>query len=209
MIQAFFNGVVLGFLLTILIGPIFFALIETSIRKGVYFGIQLAIGVVLSDAFYIVVTYAGLAKLLDNPQFKNILGIVGGSIMIIVGMSALLKKQFNTRNAKDIEMSIHQYIKNIFKGFVLNTMNPAVLLFWIGAVSYVTVDLKYNMAQVLLFFLGTITTTFSTDIGKIYIANQLSKIMTDKIILWFNRIAGLGLTLFGLKLIYEVALPNF
>lgn len=205
MALAFFNGIFLGLLLAILIGPVFFALIETSIRKGIIYGIYLAIGIVLSDLLYILITYAGLAKFLDNVQFKNFLGVGGGIIMIVAGISAILKKQQYEHSYSSFRESKNRdKIKTFIKGFALNSLNPAVLLFWIGAVGYVTVNLKYEVLNTLFFFLGTLAITFTTDLGKIYVAKRLSKLLTDQFILWLNRIAGIGLIFFGIKLILEV-----
>lgn len=205
MILALFNGILLGLLLAILIGPVFFSLIETSIRKGISYGIYLAIGIFLSDLFYILITYTGLSKFVDNESFKNILGLSGGFIMIAAGISAILKKQHYEKSTVTLKESKHtDKIKTIIKGFVLNTLNPAVLLFWIGAVSYVSINLKYDIVNAICFFVGTLTITFTSDLGKIYIAQKISSILTDQFILWLNRIAGIGLVLFGLKLFAEV-----
>ena len=48
------NGLLFGLLLCVLIGPVFFALIQNAIEKGFYSGFFMAIGIALSDAFYIV-----------------------------------------------------------------------------------------------------------------------------------------------------------
>ncbi|WP_216351112.1 LysE family transporter, partial [Mucilaginibacter polytrichastri] len=49
MIEAIFSGIGIGLILTFLTGPVFFALIKTSIEKGFQAGIALALGVVTSD----------------------------------------------------------------------------------------------------------------------------------------------------------------
>jgi threonine/homoserine/homoserine lactone efflux protein len=208
MLSAFLNGAILGLVLAILVGPIFFVLLDTSIQKGFFFGFLMAIGILISDTLYIIITYTGLAQLINNDSFKNILGVGGGAIMIIAGITSMLKKKSNnnpTQQIKEVKKTDHY--SSIFKGFILNTMNPAVLIFWIGAVSYVTIDLKYSNLYALSFFLGTLTITFTTDLGKSYVAQKISKIITPLFILWLNRIAGLALTLFGIKLIAEVVIP--
>ena len=56
------NGIVSGIVLAFLIGPVFFTIIQTSIERGFWSGVFVAIGVSLSDAFYILVSYFGLTQ---------------------------------------------------------------------------------------------------------------------------------------------------
>jgi threonine/homoserine/homoserine lactone efflux protein len=53
MIESIVSGIGLGFVLSFLTGPVFFALIKTSIEKGFYAGVSLAGGVLVSDIFYV------------------------------------------------------------------------------------------------------------------------------------------------------------
>ena len=49
------KGIVTGFILSIMIGPVFLVLLETSIRKGVKAAIAFDIGVLLNDILYILI----------------------------------------------------------------------------------------------------------------------------------------------------------
>jgi len=51
MIQAVRTGIILGLTLAVLIGPVFFALLQTSIHKGFGAGVLVAIGISASDIF--------------------------------------------------------------------------------------------------------------------------------------------------------------
>ena len=48
------NGIIFGFLLSFLLGPAFFVLIETSIKKGFKSAVFLDLGILLSDAIYLL-----------------------------------------------------------------------------------------------------------------------------------------------------------
>ena len=52
--------------LAFLIGPVFFTIIQTSIERGFGSGTLVAVGVSLSDAFYITLTYLGIYQLFDK-----------------------------------------------------------------------------------------------------------------------------------------------
>ncbi|RYD92961.1 MAG: LysE family translocator, partial [Sphingobacteriales bacterium] len=53
MIDAIISGIGFGLVLTFLTGPVFFALIKTSIDKGFHAGVALALGVVCSDMVFV------------------------------------------------------------------------------------------------------------------------------------------------------------
>ena len=64
--EAVWNGVLFGLLLTIFIGPVFFALIQTSVHRGFIYGVFMALGIALSDAIYVFLAYLGLSKILND-----------------------------------------------------------------------------------------------------------------------------------------------
>jgi len=53
MIEAIITGIGFGLVLSVLTGPVFFALIKTSIEKGFHAGVAMALGVVTSDMVFI------------------------------------------------------------------------------------------------------------------------------------------------------------
>ena len=57
MLHLVFNGIIFGVLLSFLIGPVFFVLLETSIKKGLVQAIFLDIGVLLSDILYLLASF--------------------------------------------------------------------------------------------------------------------------------------------------------
>jgi threonine/homoserine/homoserine lactone efflux protein len=200
------NGVFFGLLLAVFIGPVFFALIQTSIEKGFGAGVMMALGVSLSDSIYIFLTYLGISQFLDNLFFKVGLGLAGGVIMVLFGMSSFLKPEPELKPCINHEPG-NDRMKLVVKGFFLNGINPFVLLFWVGIVSMVSVDYEYSTKQVYVFFIGIIGTVLFTDVLKSYIAGRLRNIITPHFMKIMNRIVGVALMLFGLRL-FVFALEN-
>ena len=48
-----FQAIGIGFLLSVMVGPVFFVLLETSITKGARSALMLDLGVFISDIIYI------------------------------------------------------------------------------------------------------------------------------------------------------------
>ena len=92
MIESIISGISLGFVLSFLTGPVFFALIKTSIEKGFSAGISLAAGVVVCDVFYVALTIYGTSFLALENIYRMQIGIAGSIILFSVGIYYLFKK---------------------------------------------------------------------------------------------------------------------
>lgn len=194
------NGILFGLLLCILIGPVFFALIQNSIEKGFWSGFFMAIGVALSDAFYIVITYFGISQLVESENFKMWLGGVGGAIMLGFGIFYLFKSVPKNVVMKNVNGN-RDGVKQILKGFFLNGVNPFVLFFWIGIVSKVSIDFEYSSNQALGFFIALVGTVFIVDVLKSHFATKLREIVTVRFMKIMNRVVGMALILFAFRLL--------
>ena len=84
-----------GFLLSVMIGPVFFVLLETSIRKGFRAALVFDIGVLASDALYILLAYLFYAEVdkMSSGTNKALFGFIGGGIFIIYGIVNFFKKK--------------------------------------------------------------------------------------------------------------------
>lgn len=199
--DAFWNGILFGLLLTIFIGPVFFALIQTSIHKGFFPGVLMAVGISLSDLLYITITYLGISKLINNEAVNVWMGLGGGIIMIAFGISSILKPVVHQSVVRS-EGDNTNVFKPILKGFLLNGVNPSVLIFWLGIGSMATVNYRYSPQEAVLFFAAIISTVFITDVIKTFIAQRLRKVLTLKLMKIMNRLVGAGLIAFGIRLFY-------
>ena len=193
------NGLVFGLLLCVLIGPVFFALIQNSIEKGFKAGFFMAIGIAVSDAFYILVTYLGISQLTNNEQFNMWLGGLGGVIMLGFGIFYMFKP-VSAKGLKQLHQKSTKWFQQIIKGFFLNGVNPFVLFFWIGIVSKVGVDFSYTTNEAVSFFSVLVSTVFLVDILKSYFAVKLSEIVTPRFIKIMNSVVGVALILFSIRL---------
>src|SRR5215217_8705723 len=92
MIEAVISGIGIGLILTFITGPVFFALIKTSIERGFHAGVYMALGVVCSDIVFVGAILFGSQLFEVSAQTKTIAGIVGSTILFIVGVRYIIKK---------------------------------------------------------------------------------------------------------------------
>jgi threonine/homoserine/homoserine lactone efflux protein len=195
------KGLIFGILLSFMMGPVFFALIQTSIEKGFRAGAFMALGVSLSDSLFIFLTFSGISSLSDNLQVKFFLGLGGALIMIVLGLNYIFKP-VPTRGPNVDPMKSNSWLRKLIKGFMLNSLNPFILIFWIGVAGLVTIEMEYNFDQASLFYIGIIAMVLSMDIFKSFMATKLRAIITPHFMTIMNRGVGITLILFGIRLFY-------
>jgi threonine/homoserine/homoserine lactone efflux protein len=81
-------------------------------------------------------------------------------------------------------------------------LNPFVPLFWIGVAASLA-GKAYAPAATFQFYSTTLLVVFSTDLLKAAFARKLEPLMTPSRFRVLHRISGLGLVLFGLRLLFS------
>lgn len=199
--SAFVHGVGFGFTLSLLIGPVFFALLHTSISNGFRAGWNFALGVLTSD-FLLIVCALSLASFIANhPSVNSGIIIVGSAGMCAMGLYYFFTKPALADIA--IESNKVPRKKSYFRGFLLNFLTPTVLFFWIGTCSFVTVTYASNTILITLFFIGCLGTLFAMDLLKSFLALRIKPILTARIIKFIQQLLGVLLFAVGLYSIVE------
>lgn len=202
MIESIVTGIGLGFVLSFLTGPVFFALIKTSIEKGFAAGVSLAGGVVVSDVFYVGISLYGTSFIALENAYRIQIGVAGSSILFAIGLYYLFKKV-----KVDYEQSSSKR-KNtgyFIKGFLMCIFNPAILLYWLSVTSSViSISGEIKSSEIIPFFGSILVTQFSLDVLKAYYANKLRYRIKEKNIALLNRIAGILILIFAARLIYNL-----
>lgn len=204
------NGIISGIVLAFLIGPVFFTIIQTSIERGFWSGFFVAIGVSLSDALYILVSYLGLVQFMEADNFRHYLAYGGGGVLLLFGIYYLFIKSKRLSHYDSEKIHTRSWFKLLAKGFIINGLSPMVLFFWIATVSVATTRLGYTAANdAFVFFASIVITVFATDITKAKLADKLRLLITPRFIRIMNIILGLVLVVFAGRLIlYPDNIPH-
>jgi threonine/homoserine/homoserine lactone efflux protein len=202
------QGIVLGFTLSILFGfgPALIALMQTSIHRGFWSGVLLAAGVFLSDLVLVGLSFLGAIKILERPENQLIFGIVGGVLLMIFGVVTYTRKVALSADneGNKIEPSKPGPLTYILKGFFINFTNPFVWFFWMGVVvGFASNYDGENVLPLVYFFSGALGTIFIMDVLKSFSAYKIKKYVQTHSMIWINRIAGIGLFIFGIYLIIK------
>ncbi|MGV3703881.1 MAG: LysE family translocator [Arcticibacter sp.] len=202
MLETIISGVGLGIVLSFATGPVFFALLKTSIEKGFHAGISLAGGVLLSDIIYVSLALYGSSFIQFENQYRYAIGLTGAAVMMGIGFFYLFKKvKINYDNITSTKRNTGYF----FKGFLMCIFNPSLLIYWITVTSsIISVTGEIQAQQVFPFFGSILITQFSMDSMKAYYANKLRYKIKERTIILLNRVAGSLIMIFALKLIYDL-----
>lgn len=210
MIELVIKGVVTGFLLSIMVGPVFFVLLETSIRRGVRAALAFDLGVLLSDVIYVLVAfvfYSQVSAIMVGER-QDSLKIVGGVLFIIYGIVTYIKKPKESA-LDEVGNVIHKssdYLILALKGFFLNFANPLVIFYWFSVITLGAKSTANNEADhyAILYYIAVILVTFfSFDLLKIFGAKKLRPLVTDKVLVILNHFIGIVFAVFGIFLLAQ------
>jgi len=210
--ELIFKAVVTGLILSMMIGPAFFLLLETSIKKGIRTALFFDFGILTSDLIYISIAYvfyAEVAKIMEGHN--ELLKIIGGVLFIVFGVISIIKKP-SIKNQEEIDNSAQSNKDNwlqFLKGLMLNMANPLVIFYWFSVMALSAKHGANNVFETILFLGIMLTVFFSIDLLKIIGAKKLRPFITDPVLRSLNRITGSILTLFGLVLLLQGLLDKF
>lgn len=202
------KGLVTGFILSIMIGPVFFVLLETSIRKGVRAALWMDFGVLISDLVYILIAYVFYTEVADlnTGNDSSVFRIVGGILFIVYGVFNFFKKvKPHTYTAEFIPISkTRDFVFLALKGFLLNIANPLVVFYWFSVMTIGAEDSGGTGSWGMLFFLSIILITFfGIDVLKIFGAKKLRPLVTNRLLIGLNRLIGIIFVVFGIFFITQ------
>jgi threonine/homoserine/homoserine lactone efflux protein len=202
MLEALLKGITLGLLLSISVGPVMFSIIKQSLNNGHAGGLAFIIGVSASDITMVLISNVFSALFSVLSSYRKEIGIAGSLFLISLGVFFVFFKKIKVNEeGKQIFLKFRKrdYIRIALSGYAMNTLNPAVFLFWLTAS---TTFISHTLEQKLVLFIVCLSLVFSSDITKVMLAGKIRKKLTPHNIHILNRLNGLILIGFGIALIW-------
>lgn len=198
--QYLFVGILTGIVSAISLGPAFFVITDTSLKRGFFSGAIVAMGISLADSIYVTLILLGFAVFFENPDYRTVFSFSGGIMLLIFGTGFWLRKHRQADSPSHAGNRLVNPMRSFLKGFIINALNPYVPVYWLAVVAFSTSQLALSGIEVILFFAATLITLLLLDITKSWFAGQLrSHIMQYTTIIF--RVVGTLFLLFGLKLV--------
>jgi threonine/homoserine/homoserine lactone efflux protein len=204
MMQAVLKGLAISLLLVFSVGPLVFTIIKQSIVNGRTGGFSFIAGIWLSDLLIVVLSNVFSEAVTSLLHFKKSIGLTGSLFLVGMGIFYLFFKKIKLRGAEEsaIRISGGTHARLVIAGFFINILNPAVIAFWLTTAT--TLAIANSVKERVIIFSTCILVNFGADVGKVLLAEKLSKKLTHRNIELINKISGLLLLIFGIALLFGV-----
>lgn len=203
MTEAILKGFAISLLLIFSVGPVAFTILKQSINNGRGGGFSFVSGVWLSDILLVLLTNVFTEWVAELMDFKKVIGFTGSCLLIAMGIYYLFFKKIHIKEDENkIVITARTHAKLVVSGFFINTLNPALLLFWLTTATALAVTHTIN--QRIVIFATCLTINSAADILKVILAGKLRSKLNEKNISLINKISGLILVLFGMVIIVGV-----
>ncbi len=194
----FGEGFLTGLTLTIMLGPVTMIILQNGIQVDRLAGLSAAAGTWVSDFVFIGLTFwltYYIEAWTQKPEVRLSLFFVGGLGILIMGLLMLRqKKKVLDENMEPVSAN---YFKAFVSGFLVNSLSPFTLFFWLGA----AVFLHVQQDNPVWYYVGLMLALSAGDFTKAWLAPKLSIWLEAKYVNWVQKAAGVVIAATGIYII--------
>jgi len=107
-------------------GPLFFATLSNGMKSGARIGLLFSATHSLIELALIVLLAFGLMPYSGNPLVRSVIGVVGGVVLIILGVTQIIKPP-----AHESKNESHRERNLLVIGLALTGLNPIFIFWWL------------------------------------------------------------------------------
>ncbi len=208
MIAPLLKGLLLGFILSISIGPVIFAILKQSLTNGRKAGYIFVAGVSASDIVLLTICNLFTGFFAMALSHKALIAIVGAGFLLLMGLYTLFFKKITFEPGdqdKDKTMRKRDLLGIFASGFFMNTLNPNVFLFWFAwtaAISATANESSDALHYKLIVFGTCLLFVLISDLVKVLLADKVRSRLTLRNMVVINRLSGMIILVFSAALFY-------
>lgn len=205
MLDATIKGLALGLFLALSVGPVIFTIIKQSLNNGREGGMSFVAGVWMSDIVLVILSNAFSEIVAVALEYKKVIGYVGSGFLVAMGIFFVFFKKVSLRKDADgnnLRFRKRDFAKIFSSGFLINTLNPSVLLFWL--VNATAFSITHSFRQRVVIFLVCILVNMIADVAKVLMAGRIRQKLTLGNLSIINKVSGTILIGFGIALLYGI-----
>jgi threonine/homoserine/homoserine lactone efflux protein len=195
-LEFFFKGLLIGLTIAAPVGPVGILCLRRTLTHGRMAGLASGLGAAFADTFYGILAIFGLSIISDVllcclPWFE----FVGALFLLILGINTYFKKLVVLDEPRG---SIHTLLGYFTSTFFLTLTNPVTMFAFLAifsAIGYTGGENLFTGSLMLLgVFLGSMIWWLLIGEGTTFFRKRMSQ----NLLLYINKFAGLLLIVFGL-----------
>ncbi|MDR2520644.1 MAG: LysE family translocator [Bacteroidales bacterium OttesenSCG-928-I14] len=187
-----YKGLIIGIVVSTLIGPVGLLCIQQTICSGRWYGFFSGVGASFSDFLYATIACTSM-RVVDGFIEKNKINLqfFESIILIIFGAYIFFKKPYKNINlASLVKKRINSYTQNILTVFLLSLSNPFIIFLYVSLFDRFNIFLERNtkICVLLLFiFIGNLLWWFVIT----FLVSKFRKVFSIKRLYFINK--GIGI----------------
>lgn len=199
--DALLQGITLGFMLSIAVGPAFFSVIKHSLNNGHKGGLAFAFGISASDITLVLLANVFTELFRSLRVYEKQIGIAGSLLLMAIGVYFLFFKKLKLNEAGQpvFRHSKKDLLKITLSGYFMNLLNPGIIILWL---TVSTSFILYSFQQKMIIYTVCLAIVLLADIAKVFLAGKIRNRLTPHNIHIINRVNGLILLGFGIVLLW-------
>lgn len=201
MFEALLKGLTFGLILSISVGPVLFSIIKQSLNNGHRGGMTFVLGVSASDITLVLICNIFTELFISISHHETEIRISGCIFLITMGLFYLFfkKVKLNPGGQPGLNFRKRDYAQTFLSGYLMNTLNPSVFIFWI----YVSTQVVgHTIGERTVAFITCLVWMLGTDVLKVFLAGKIRNRLTPHNIHILNKINGALLIIFGIALVW-------
>jgi threonine/homoserine/homoserine lactone efflux protein len=208
MLAPIIKGLLLGLILSISLGPVIFAILKQSITNGRRAGYIFVAGVSTSDIGLLLIANIFTSIFLLVLDHKAFIAMAGAGFLLLLGLYTLFFKKIKIEYDEKGEEKVFRkrdYLGIYISGFLMNTLNPSVFIFWFAwtaAIGASAAETNNPVQYKFLVFATCLVFLLLSDFIKVALASRLRPSLTEKNLIWINRLSAIIILVFSAALFW-------
>jgi threonine/homoserine/homoserine lactone efflux protein len=190
------KGYIMGFLISLPIGPIAILIIQRTANKSFKSGIYTALGAVTADTIYALVAGFSLSYIITFlREYQTILQIIGAAVLFFLGFYIFRVHPLN--EMKDYKRKGNNYFQCYGTALLFTLSNPLIVLAYIAV--FAGTGVVFNIKEIFetfFFIAGFSSGALSWWLILTSTINYFRHRFNLRILWWFNKISGTIIMIF-------------
>ena len=200
--HAFTVGFGLGFFVALQLGPLSLYLIRSTLRNGWEVGLAIAAGIAVIDLAYATLGAAGAAPLLAIGPLDVILGLLGATVLVLLG-ARTLRSAFRIRLGEGAEPVSPR--RGFLTALSATASNPLTIASWAAIFSAASAaGAADSVPSAVLLIVGVGLGSLTWDVSLASCTALVGRAVGERLLRVVDLVAGIGLICFGTALAYSV-----
>jgi len=188
------RGLAAGLIIAAPVGPVNVLCIQRSLQKGWRAGIVSGLGAAFADTLYGGIAGFGISLVIGFLLREEFwFRLIGGILLIVIGVIYYFSPAKKLGDGKN-DRSTHS---DIVSTFLLAATNPTTVLSFLVVLAMLGLGKQRPLWQTSLLVAGIFCGSMAWWIILASGSNMLRDKVTDRSMLWLNRIGGIAIGVFG------------